>query len=172
MPSCVLKSCSNSTKKHNASNGITFHRFLRPGHEKSEYWIRFVQKNRNEETWLPNQYTYICSVHFREQDKYISKSGRGFLKECAVPYNPQNDPPPGPSKQEETSDPISVSDSESIFDSPHEIVLKEKLQKEIIARKNLANKCRALKEQNRYLKKKCLSYKEEVEALKQKLGKS
>ncbi|KAL0820878.1 hypothetical protein ABMA28_005544 [Loxostege sticticalis] len=149
MPSCVIKDCSNHSRKTKKSEGVTFHRFLRVGHEKRELWIQFVQRNRNEETWLPNQHTYICSLHFKDQDKYNTKSGRVYLKKCAIPYDYKNPPLPGPSKPEQSkllSDPISepVSESESIFDSPRKILLKKKLLNETTARKNLTKKIKKL----------------------------
>ncbi|CAH2109301.1 unnamed protein product [Euphydryas editha] len=60
--------------------------FPRPDRETREAWIKFVQKNRNEETWLPSDHTLICSDHFKNEDKYITKTGRQYLKKCAVPY--------------------------------------------------------------------------------------
>ncbi|CAG9794346.1 unnamed protein product, partial [Diatraea saccharalis] len=134
-----------------------FFRFPRPGHEKRERWIKFVQKNRNEETWLPSEHTVICSEHFKNEDKYITKTGRQYLKKCAVPYD-DNYSTLGTSKLVE---PISepVSDSESIFNSPRKIVLKNKLSKEITAKKVPSEKFKKIKRQNRYLKKKCMSYK-------------
>lgn len=123
-----------------------FFRFPRPDHEKREAWIKYVQKNRNEETWLPSDHTLKCSDHFKNEDKYITKTGRQYLKKCAVPYN-VSDSKSGTSKLVE---PISepVSDSESIFDT---IALKNKLLKESTSRKVLADKFKKLQRQKRYL---------------------
>lgn len=102
-----------------------FFRFLRHGHENREKWVRFVQTNRNEDTWLPSEHTYIRSEHFKDDDKYITKAGRLYLKKCAVPY----DKIASPSVRSGVSvEPISqpVSDEESIFDTPRKIVLKKK----------------------------------------------
>lgn len=112
---------------------------------------KICPKNRNEDTWLPSDYTLICSEHFKNEDKYFTKTGRLYLKKCAVPYD-------GSDLKSGTSvlvEPISepVSDSESIFDTPRKIVLKKKLLKEITAKKVLADKFKKIQRQNRYLKK-------------------
>lgn len=85
-----------------------------------------------------------------------------------MPYD-LNDSKPGTSTLVE---PISepVSDSESIFDTPRKIVLKKKLLKEITAKKVLAYKFKKIQRQNRYLKKKCASYKFMVKDMKSKFG--
>lgn len=62
-------------------------RFPHPTNEIREKWIKVVQKNRSEDTWLPSDYSNICSSHFREEDKYLTKTGRVFLKKSAVPYD-------------------------------------------------------------------------------------
>lgn len=63
-----------------------YSRFPRLGRVEREKWIKFVQNNRSEETWLPSDHTYVCSLHFHQEDKYTTKTGRHFLKKCAVPY--------------------------------------------------------------------------------------
>ncbi|CAH2217108.1 jg7981 [Pararge aegeria aegeria] len=92
MPGCSLRYCRNSTKKFAKADGITFHRFPRQRPKQMRAWTKFVQINRSEPNWLPNCYSHICSVHFREEDKYITKSGRFFLKDSAVPYADKRSP--------------------------------------------------------------------------------
>ncbi|XP_045507961.1 THAP domain-containing protein 5-like [Colias croceus] len=85
MPSCVLRYCFNSSHNTNKSRGVTFHQFPCLGREEREKWVKFVQNNRSEETWLPSDRTCVCSLHFRDEDKYTTKAGRRFLKKSAVP---------------------------------------------------------------------------------------
>ncbi|XP_045502016.1 THAP domain-containing protein 5-like [Colias croceus] len=158
MPSCVMRYCFNSSYNTNKARGVTFHQFPHHGHEKREEWIKFVQKNRSEDTWLPSEYSRICSIHFKEDDKYTTKTGRIYLRKTAVPcIDPKKTSEPSSFKPEPLSD--SVSSSESIFDSPRTIVLKKKLLKESAARKKLAEKFRILRRKNYYLKEKCARYK-------------
>ncbi|XP_072943494.1 uncharacterized protein [Epargyreus clarus] len=166
MPSCALRYCSNNSRNISKSQGVTFHQFPRPCHETRELWIKFVQKNRSEETWLPSDYSRICSVHFQENDKYTTKTGRVYLKKSAVPRN-------NPSTcEQEVSESLSesVSSSNSIFDTPRKIVLKNKLRKESAAKKKLTEKFKKIQRQNIYLKQKCASYKTIVQNLKKKFG--
>ncbi|CAH2088435.1 unnamed protein product [Euphydryas editha] len=113
MPGCVLRYCKNNSGNTSKCKGITFHR---------------------EDTWLPSNHSSICSLHFREEDKYTTKTGRRFLKKSAVPcVDPracQNSTGP----VETISEP--VSESESIFDTLRKIVLKRKIRKMAIAKKN------------------------------------
>lgn len=64
----------------------------------------------------------------------------------------------------------SVSSSNSIFDAPKKIVLKNKLRKESVARKKLTEKFKKIQRQNIYLRKKYASYKTIVQNLKAKFG--
>ncbi|XP_028175904.1 THAP domain-containing protein 4-like isoform X2 [Ostrinia furnacalis] len=139
MPGCVMRYCSNNTRNTSKSQGVTFHKFPGPCHETRELWIKFVQKNRSEETWLPTDHSRICSVHFRENDKYKTiKSGRVYLKKSAVPC----DNPSTYCAEQEVTESLSesVSSSDSIFDSPRTIVLKNKLRKQSAALKKLTIK--------------------------------
>ncbi|KAI5637896.1 THAP domain-containing protein [Phthorimaea operculella] len=85
MPSCVLRYCTNNTNNSSKCRGITFHRFPPKGCPEREKWIKFIQKDRSEKTWLPSDFSRVCSMHFREEDIRYSKTGRRFLKKCAVP---------------------------------------------------------------------------------------
>lgn len=149
---------------------IFFFRFLRPDHECRETWIEFVQKNRNEDTWLPSNHSYICSEHFRDCDKYITKAGRIYLKKFAVPYEKVYDKESSLEGIAEPLEPVpdTLSDLESIFDSPSKIALKRKLSKVITAKNKLAIKFKKIQLQNKYLKKKCEFYKSVIENLNEK----
>lgn len=65
---------------------------------------------------------------------------------------------------------MSVSESESVFDTPRKIVLKHKLRKESADKKKLAEKFKKVQRQNAYLKKKCASYKSILQNLKSEFG--
>ncbi|XP_050668549.1 THAP domain-containing protein 5-like [Leptidea sinapis] len=162
MPSCALRYCFNNSQNTSKSQGVTFHKFPKPEQEERELWIKFLQKNRSEETWLPSKHACICSVHFKENDKIITKTGRIYLKKNALPYE-------GPTEcgEQEVSEVLSesVSSSNSIFDNPREIALKCELRKEYAAKMKLAQELKKIKRQNIYLKKKCLSYKMIIEKL-------
>lgn len=147
-----------------------FFSFPRPSHEKREAWIRFVQKNRNEDSWLPSEHTLICSTHFKNEDKYITKTGRIYLKKSAVPNDGKDSTMKSGS---ELVEPICdlVTDSKSILDTPGYMVLRHKLRKVIRAKKLLADKCKKILRQNRYLRTKCESYKLMFKRLKVKLEK-
>ncbi|CAG4962444.1 unnamed protein product [Parnassius apollo] len=80
MPSCALRYCLNNSRNIIKSQGVTFHQFCRSCHDTRESWIKFVQKNRSKA-----DYSCICSVHFKENDKYTTKTGRVYLKKSAVP---------------------------------------------------------------------------------------
>lgn len=69
------------------------------------------------------------------------------------------------------SEPLSsVSDSESIFDTPRKIVLKKQLRKIDLAKRKLSEKFKKVQRQNIYLKRKCAYYKAIVKKLKHKFG--
>ncbi|KAI5637899.1 THAP domain-containing protein [Phthorimaea operculella] len=133
MPSCVLRYCTNNSNTINKIHGVTFHTFPRPGHEKRESWIKFVQKNRGEEFWLPSDYSRICSKHFKEDDKYITKTGRIFLKKSAVPYdnmsddqNENDESSPRDDQTNKTASILNMSDNQSgnenISDQDHQTI--------------------------------------------------
>lgn len=126
-----------------------------------------MQRNRNDDKWLPSEYSCICSDHFKDEDKYLTKKGRLYLKKCAVPYTKSLSP-----TKSTISAPISesISSSDSIFDTPRKINLKKQLHKETKARKLFAEKYKKVQRQNRYLKKRCDSYKLLVTNLKEKFG--
>ncbi|CAB3224875.1 unnamed protein product [Arctia plantaginis] len=136
MPWCVLRYCSNNSRNTAKCKGITLHR-----NDKREKWIKFVQNNRCEETWLPSDHSYICSLHFREDDKYITKGGRHFLKKSAVPYDDQEVSAHG--AIESISEP--VSESKSIFDSPRKIILKRQIRNLTSAKKRITDKFTVLR---------------------------
>ncbi|CAG5037469.1 unnamed protein product [Parnassius apollo] len=171
MPNCILRYCKNYSKRTTKfSDGVTFHKFPRPGHEKREQWIKFVQNNRSEDTWLPSEHTCICSVHFREEDFYLTKTGRRYLKKSAVPFEKLS------SEDNRNTSPTSllnvdVSDSESIFDTPIQIELKKELRKNIAAKKKLLGINKKLKRQCRYLKLKNQQLTDIIKELKSKLVK-
>ncbi|RVE41326.1 hypothetical protein evm_014021 [Chilo suppressalis] len=162
-----MRYCTNSSRNTAKSKGITFHRFPQQSQETREQWIKFVQNNRSEETWLPSNHSYICSLHFREQDKYATKSGRHYLKKSAVPCDDRDI-----SMCAETIKPISesVSESESIFDTPRKIVLKRKVHELTAVKKKLTDKIKKVQRQNRNLKKKCESLSLLVKSLKTKFS--
>ncbi|CAK1590866.1 unnamed protein product [Parnassius mnemosyne] len=167
MPSCVLRYCVNHSRKISKEQGVTFHTFPGPDHENRESWIQFVQKNRSEKMWLPTKYSRICSAHFKEDDKYITKTGRVYLKKSAVPSDhPTKSPEP------EVIEPLSesVSSSDSIFDSPKKIALKKHLRKESATNEKLIEKIMKIQRQNTYLKRKCAFYKTILQNLKDKFN--
>lgn len=56
-----------------------FFRFLRHGHEKREKWVRFVQTNRNEDTWLPSEHTVGGQIIRDSTHIYIIHSINNFM---------------------------------------------------------------------------------------------
>nr|XP_034836860.1 THAP domain-containing protein 5-like [Maniola hyperantus] len=169
MPNCILRYCKNySQKVKKSSDGVTFHKFPRPGHEKREQWIKFVQNDRSEETWLPSEHTSICSEHFREEDCYMTKTGRRYLKKYAVPVEKLHNSEDKQYMPSTSLLDVHISDSESIFDTPRKITLKKDLRKNIAAKKNLFKTNIKLKRQCRYLKSKNLKLTDIVKKLKSK----
>ncbi|CAG4988173.1 unnamed protein product [Colias eurytheme] len=76
---------SGSLEATTTSSSLSGQRFPRPDREERGKWVKFVQINRSENNWLPSHYSHICSLHFREEDKYITKEGRRYLKKSAIP---------------------------------------------------------------------------------------
>ncbi|CAG5043838.1 unnamed protein product, partial [Parnassius apollo] len=147
--------------------GVTFHTFPGPDHDKRESWIQFIRKNRSEEKWLPSKYSRICSAHFKEDDKYITKTGRVYLKKSAVPCdNPTKSPQP------EVLEPLSesVSSSDSIFDSPKKNVRKQYIRKESATKQKLLEQIRKIQRQNINLKRRCAFYRSIVQNLREKFS--
>lgn len=165
MPACLLRYCKNHSKKIGKADGITFHRFLRVGEKKREAWIKFVQIDRDECTWLPTKHSVICSAHFREEDFRYTKTGRKFLLKCAVPCSFSSNPENVRTLSPSSFIGVDVSDSESIFDSPEIINLKAMLEKEKAAKLLLSKKVKKLKRQNTNLHKKNEELKEIIKTL-------
>lgn len=49
-------------------------------------WTMVIRRQRREEDWMPNQYTTVCSEHFHNSDKRVTKSGKILLTKTAVPF--------------------------------------------------------------------------------------
>ncbi|CAG4917738.1 unnamed protein product [Colias eurytheme] len=116
MPSCVMRYCTNYTSKTCKRQGITYHSF--PTNElKCHQWVEIVRKQRKEEFWKPNKSSKICSIHFKDEDKYTSDKGNIYLRNTAVPDldlpNAQSISGRPNSLTQENS-----SDFESFFDTP------------------------------------------------------
>ncbi|CAK1595386.1 unnamed protein product [Parnassius mnemosyne] len=172
MPNCILRYCKNYSKRTTKySNGVTFHKFPRPGHEKREQWIKFVQTNRSEDTWLPSDHTCICSEHFREEDFYLTKTGRRYLTKSAVPFEKLSSEDNQHNISSTSFLNVEVSDSESIFDTPIQIQLKKDLRKNIAAKKKLLETNVKLRRQCRYLKLKNQQLTDIIKNLKSKIVK-
>ncbi|XP_045494547.1 uncharacterized protein LOC123693464 isoform X2 [Colias croceus] len=84
---------------------------------KCHQWVKIVRKQRKEKFWKPNKSSKICSVHFKDEDKYTSDKGNIYLKNTAVPDldlpNAQSISGRPNSLTQENS-----SDLESFFDTP------------------------------------------------------
>ncbi|KAL0893662.1 hypothetical protein ABMA27_013820 [Loxostege sticticalis] len=84
MPSCVVKWCKNNSNDHSKSHGITFHIFPHDPVRKRR-WMKAVQLERHDKEWMPSNGSKICSIHFKDDDFYLSKKGFQMLKKDAVP---------------------------------------------------------------------------------------
>ncbi|CAH2217981.1 jg2503 [Pararge aegeria aegeria] len=84
MPSCVVKWCRNHTDHHHKDSGITFHVFPQNPCRR-EQWVKAVQLERQENDWMPSKSSRICSIHFRDDDFYLSKKGFRMIKRVATP---------------------------------------------------------------------------------------
>lgn len=50
-----------------------------------EKWVQVVRTQRREDDWMPTTYSTICSQHFLESDKYVTKKNVCKLIKTAVP---------------------------------------------------------------------------------------
>ncbi|KAL4707593.1 hypothetical protein ACJJTC_001638 [Scirpophaga incertulas] len=129
--------------------------FVRPGHPKREEWIKVIQRDRSEDTWLPTKYSTVCSVHFKADDIYKTKCGKVFLKKSAIPRNTSIEDSDRNSQSSPTSlEKIQISDSQKVSTA------KAILSKKIIN----------LKQQNKCIIKKKETLKSIVKKLKNKFG--
>lgn len=48
-------------------------------------WMKAVQLERHDKEWMPSNGSKICSIHFKDDDFYLSKKGFQMLKKDAVP---------------------------------------------------------------------------------------
>lgn len=108
-------------------------------------------------------------MHFKTDDFYLTKTGRRFLKNSAVPYSDPLQLTAEDRRNTPTSlDDEEISDSESLLDSPQKIQLKNDLRKALAAKKALTKKVKMLQRQNRHLKRKNENLTSIVKALKTK----
>ncbi|KAJ8725273.1 hypothetical protein PYW07_016231 [Mythimna separata] len=81
MPSCAILTCRNDSRKKNVSSGgVSYHCFPEDPFIK-EKWIDATGRQK----WMPTKSSTICSEHFEDQDKQISKKGYRFLNDKAIP---------------------------------------------------------------------------------------
>ncbi|CAG5044414.1 unnamed protein product [Parnassius apollo] len=121
----------------------------------ADRWTEKIRRNRNDSSWKPTKNTKICSLHFEDEVKYITKGGLCRLRKGAVPTKDlpvfsteeksddlsqeQNQPQPEASGCEMDKNvnlsasmtPLS-SELDSIFDSPKKASLRRQLRKKIL----------------------------------------
>ncbi|XP_039754368.1 peroxynitrite isomerase THAP4-like isoform X2 [Pararge aegeria] len=102
MPTCVLRYCKSRSGRCPESNW-SFFSFPSVGNKTRKEWIRFVQKERREENWLPSSASKLCSKHFRNKDIKVGKTGRACLKKGSLPCEDKK-PKAATSESDEESD--------------------------------------------------------------------
>ncbi|KAG6443087.1 hypothetical protein O3G_MSEX002641 [Manduca sexta] len=161
MTTCVFRYCKNTSRNNKDSSCISFHRFAHPGHPKRDEWIRIVQKDRSEDSWLPTKYSFICSAHFQASDLYTTKTGKRFLKKSAIPAK---NPLPAPTPK------IIMPNYKSLLYPPRIIKLEEDSSKVPAAKKESSKKNIRLQRENECLKKKTKKLTSIMKQLKEKFG--
>ncbi|GBP27580.1 DNA transposase THAP9 [Eumeta japonica] len=116
-----------------------------------EKWIRIVQDDRREWDWLPSHSSVVCSDHFSESDRYKTEKGRYFLKKDVIPIIKGQDVQYGRSVSPIS---VAVSDTNSIFDTPHMIYLKKKIRKMELVKEKHVRTIKNLRKVNNRIKKK------------------
>lgn len=48
-------------------------------------WIKEVRLERRQDDWLPTNASRVCSIHFGDEDIYLSRTGNCMLKKSSVP---------------------------------------------------------------------------------------
>ncbi|KAJ8714131.1 hypothetical protein PYW08_004682 [Mythimna loreyi] len=74
MPQCSFKNYKNHTSRTLKKDGITYFRFPRNPVQCAK-WITIIARQRSEEFFKPTQGRVVCSKHFLETDKYVTKKG-------------------------------------------------------------------------------------------------
>lgn len=41
----------------------------------ADRWIEIVRRSKNDSSWKPKPRSWICSAHFSNENKYLTKSG-------------------------------------------------------------------------------------------------
>ncbi|KAL0881283.1 hypothetical protein ABMA27_001167 [Loxostege sticticalis] len=111
---------------------------------------KIVRRNRNESSWKPTKNTKICSLHFEDKVKYITKGGLCKIRKNAVPTKTNKNVNLSASITPLSSD---SSDLDSIFDSPKEASLRRQLRKMMSLQEKHSREIKSLKQKNRRLKK-------------------
>ncbi|CAG5037615.1 unnamed protein product [Parnassius apollo] len=157
----------------------------------ADRWTEKIRRNRNDSSWKPTKNTKICSLHFEDEVKYITKGGLCRLRKGAVPTKDlpvfsteeksddlsqeQNQPQPEASGCEMDKNvnlsasmtPLS-SELDSIFDSPKKASLRRQLRKKILLQQKHSRKIKTLKQKNRRLKKRNATLKNILVELRKK----
>ncbi|XP_048007643.1 THAP domain-containing protein 1-like isoform X2 [Leguminivora glycinivorella] len=194
MVGCAVNGCYNTTNNNKKPSDITFHAFpIDP--LLAAKWTEKIRLNRNDATWKPTKHSRICSVHFDEGDKYESKNGlrklcRGTVPTKNVPVfiteEKRNDPcnilnqhgPSSPQRGTSRDDAnktqlkspslSSTSIASSIFDSPKEASLRQKLKRKVILQRKLTKKIKFLQQKTRRLTKRNESLQNIIKELRKK----
>ncbi|KAJ8710711.1 hypothetical protein PYW08_009226 [Mythimna loreyi] len=83
MPLCTVITCKYSQDDVDpALDGIVFHRFPK-NEEMRAKWIDMT--GHDIRRWMPSSKDVICSRHFRDNDYFIKRSGKRYLKTAAIP---------------------------------------------------------------------------------------
>ncbi|XP_059044918.1 uncharacterized protein LOC131840743 [Achroia grisella] len=86
MGKCIVKQCNSRTQVDKASDGISFHTIPKDP-VRREKWVEVIRVLRKDPKWNATNTTVICSKHFRNEDRILSKleKGRIYLLDDAVP---------------------------------------------------------------------------------------
>ncbi|XP_052754990.1 uncharacterized protein LOC113510032 [Galleria mellonella] len=86
MGKCIVKECNSRTQVDKASDGISFHTIPKDP-VRREKWVEVIRVLRKDPKWNATNTTVICSKHFRNEDRVLSKldNGRIYLLDDAVP---------------------------------------------------------------------------------------
>ncbi|RVE51327.1 hypothetical protein evm_004007 [Chilo suppressalis] len=84
MSACVVRWCKRRKERSKKATGITYHSFPKNAIRRAQ-WITAVRLERREEDWSPSNASRVCSIHFGEEDMYLSPTGNQMLKKTAVP---------------------------------------------------------------------------------------
>ncbi|XP_047034706.1 THAP domain-containing protein 2-like [Helicoverpa zea] len=130
MPSCVFRKCNTYTGPAvKCKKDVSFHLFPKDGLMK-EKWVQVVRTQRREDDWMPTTYSTICSQHFLESDKYVTKKNVRKLIKTAVPViKHKENLGEGIISDNDSLKDVYISDHDSAFDTPREAYLKKKITK-------------------------------------------